>query len=461
MKSLRPLAGLAFALAGIVAVASETPAYPGYTYVRTLAGIEEYRLDANGLQVLVKPDHSAPVATYNITYRVGSRNEVTGTTGATHILEHMMFKGSEHFNDPAGNSVKQYLERVGGRYNATTWNDRTHYFATVGRDSLEGYIAIEADRMRNLWLRDADRQKEMTVVRNEYERGENDPLQTLEKEVTATAYQALPYHHDTIGWRSDIEHVPIEKLREFYDTFYWPDNATAVVIGDVDTGTALALVRKYYGAIPRAPKPIPQIYTEEPEQTGPRRTVVKRPGQLGAVVIAHKVPPARAADTPPLEVLDHILGSGKTSRLYLALVDKGLALSTSANDSDNRDTGLNTITATLAPGAKHEAAEQAILAVLEDIRANGVTPEEVAIAQRQFHTQFVSGRDGSAAVARELNEWIAAGDWTLYASFPESIKAVTPADVQRVAKQYLDQDLSTTGWFVPLAPKGPKAPQAK
>ena len=210
----RPLAGRAAFLALMVAPAlqlaaapaSKAPAaVPGFTFVKSVGGIDEYRLDSNGMQVLIKPDHSAPVVTFNVLYRVGSRNEVTGTTGSTHLLEHLMFKGSEAFNDVLGNSVSQYLEKVGGQYNATTSEDRTNYFATVGRDSLQGYMAIESDRMRNLWLHDKDKQTEMTVVRNEYERGENDPTNALMKEVSAAAYQALPYHHPTIGWRSDIE----------------------------------------------------------------------------------------------------------------------------------------------------------------------------------------------------------------------------------------------------------------
>src|SRR5580698_4852105 len=233
---------------------------PGFTYIKSLGGIDEYRLDANGLAVLIMPDHSAPVVTFQVTYRVGSRNEVTGTTGATHLLEHMMFKGSERFNDAKGNSIKQYLERVGGQFNANTAVDRTSYFATIGRDDLEGYVAIEADRMRHLWLHEADRQAEMTVVRNEYERGKNDPDNVLMEEVTAAAYVALPYHHPTIGWRSDIEHVPIGKLRDFYDTFYWPNNATVSVIGDLEPAATLGLVKKYYGVYPHSPAPIPAIY---------------------------------------------------------------------------------------------------------------------------------------------------------------------------------------------------------
>ncbi|HKN11250.1 MAG TPA: pitrilysin family protein, partial [Pseudomonadota bacterium] len=272
------------------------PAVAGYTFVKTQGGIDEYRLDSNGLTVLLAPDHSAPVVTFQVTYQVGSRNEVTGTTGSTHLLEHLMFKGSEGFNDPKGNSIKQYLERVGGQFNASTAEDRTNYFATVGRESLEGYIAIEADRMRQLWLRESDRQAEMTVVRNEYERGKNDPNNVLMEEVAAAAYVALPYHHPVIGWKSDIEHVPIEKLHAFYDTFYWPNNATLTVVGDIETAAALNLVKRYYGLYPHSPQPIPSIYTEEPAQSGARRVTITRPGELGTVVIAHKVPNGRDAD---------------------------------------------------------------------------------------------------------------------------------------------------------------------
>src|SRR3954468_3345798 len=193
---------------------------PGFKFVRTVGDISEYTLEANGLTVLLMPEHSAPVVTFMVTYHVGSRNEVTGTTGATHLLEHLMFKGSPNFNDAKGNSVKQFLEKIGGNYNATTWLDRTNYYANIGRAHLDSYMAIEADRMRNLWLREDDRRPEMTVVRNEFERGENSPFQALIKEIFQSAFVAHPYHHSTIGWRSDIEKVSIEKLQEFYNTYY-------------------------------------------------------------------------------------------------------------------------------------------------------------------------------------------------------------------------------------------------
>jgi zinc protease len=442
--------------AAATATASGPAAVAGFSFVKSLGGIDEYQLDSNGLTVLLSPDHSAPVVTFQVTYRVGSRNEVTGTTGATHILEHLMFKGSENFNDPKGNSIKQFLERVGGQFNATTSVDRTAYFATIGRESLEGYIAIEADRMRHLWLHEADRQSEMTVVRNEFERGKNDPDSVLVEEVTAAAYEALPYHHPTIGWKSDIEHVPIAKLREFYDTFYWPNNATVTLVGDIDPAAALSLVKKYYGAYPKSPQPIPTIYTEEPAQSGPRRVVVKRPGELGTVIIAHKVPNGRDADQPALEMLDAILSSGKNARLYRALVDRGLALSAGAGTDLHRDLSLHTVYAALAPGSTQEQVEEALLAEIEKIKTDGVTPAEIARVKQQYVAADAYKRDGTAAVASELNEWIAVGDWTLYVTFPEKVQQVTPADVQRVAKQYLNDDESTTGWFVPVQPAAEK-----
>lgn len=431
------------------ASAADAPA--GYSFVKSLGGIDEYRLDSNGLAVLLVPDHSAPVVTFEVTYRVGSRNEVTGTTGSTHILEHLMFKGSDAFNDAKGNSIKQYLERVGGMFNANTDADRTNYFATIGKESLENYVAVEADRMRHLWLHEQDRQAEMTVVRNEYERGKNDPNNLLLEEVTAAAYVALPYHHPTIGWKSDIEHVPIERLREFYDTFYWPNNATVTVVGDIDAQAVLPLIKKYYGAYPRSPHPIPEIYTEEPPQVGERRVTVHKPGETGTVIIAHKVPNARDADQPALDVLDAVLSSGKNARLYKALVDPGIALGAGAAVNLRHDLSLHTLYAALAPGASHEQAEKLLWSELNKIKTNGITQAELNRVKQQYLAEDAYKRDGTAGVAAEMCEWIAVGDWTLYVNFPERVGQVTAADVQRVAKQYFKENEATTGWFVPVS----------
>jgi zinc protease len=454
---------LILALAMVVTAhsAEEKPAQvSGVPFVRKAGAISQYRLDSNGLQILLLPEKSAPVVTFMVTYRVGSRNEVTGTTGATHLLEHLMFKGTEKFDRSKGTGFDQVLERAGAETNATTWLDRTNYFATVPANALPLLVEVEADRMRNLALREDDRRPEMVVVRNEFERGENDPRNALDKELWAAAFQAHPYHHDTIGWRSDIERVPIAKLRAFYDTFYWPDNATVTVIGDFDPAAALAEIQKRYGAIPKAPHPIPQIYTDEPEQSGPRRVVVKRGGELGVVAIAHKIPPATHADWPAVQVFSAILAAGKTSRCYRALTDKNLTTEVSGQASFNHDPSLHITTAELTPGTKHDDAEGKLVAEIERIKKDGVTPAEVQTSIAKLLAERAYARDGSFAQAEQINECIAVGDWTLYVSLEEKFKAVTAADVKRVANAYFTERHSVTGWFVPSS-EGGAVPEKK
>ena len=432
------------------ACSAATTAIPaGFTHVRTVQGISEYRLDANGLTVLLLPDHSAPAVTMMVTYRVGSRNESYGTTGATHLLEHLMFKGTREHNKEAGNGYDQLLERTGAMTNATTSLDRTNYFETVGSQDLPMAVMLEADRMRNLRLREDDRRPEMTVVRNEYERGENNPSEALQKEMWATAFFAHPYHHSTIGWRSDFEKVPIEKLRAFYDTFYWPNNATVTIIGDFDPPEALKLVKKYYGSIPKSTQAIPAVYTQEPPQTGPRRVMVQRPGELGVVMMAQKIPQARNADYAALRVLGMILSDGRNSRFYKALTDKNLTTNVDAGPEFNRDPSLFFIDAQLTPGTKHDDVEKRLLAEIERVQKDGVQADEVASAIAKYTASTAYERDGSMAMAFALNECIAAGDWSLYYALEDAVKNITPADVQRVAKKYFGEDQRTTGWFVP------------
>ena len=447
---------LAFILLVAVTALRATPvAVEGFTYVKSRGGIDEYTLDANGLQVLLIPETSAPVITFMVTYHVGSRNEVTGTTGSTHLLEHLMFKGSVNYNRDKGNSVDQLLSRTGAQFNATTYLDRTNYYENLGSDQLAMVVGMEADRMRNLLLRESDRRPEMTVVRNEFERGENNPIQSLIKEIFAAAYVAHPYHHNTIGWRSDIEKVTIEKLREFYDTFYWPDNATVTLVGDFQSAEALGLIKQHYGVITRAPRPIPQVYTEEPEQTGPRRVVVKRPGQLGVVAIAHKSPAATHPDFPALAILGSILGDGKNSRLYRELTDKNLSTGVFTGPFALRDPSLHFTFIPLAPGASHEQVEKIAVDEVEKLKQHGVTATEVQAAIAKALADSAYQRDGSFAIAGKINEFIAAGDWTLYVTLDEALQKVTPADVLRVANKYLNVDQSTTGWFIPQTPAAP------
>ena len=447
---------LAFILLVAVTALRATPvAVEGFTYVKSRGGIDEYTLDANGLQVLLIPETSAPVITFMVTYHVGSRNEVTGTTGSTHLLEHLMFKGSVNYNRDKGNSVDQLLSRTGAQFNATTYLDRTNYYENLGSDQLAMVVGMEANRMRNLLLRESDRRPEMTVVRNEFERGENNPIQSLIKEIFAAAYVAHPYHHNTIGWRSDIEKVTIEKLREFYDTFYWPDNATVTLVGDFQSAEALGLIKQHYGVITRAPRPIPQVYTEEPEQTGPRRVVVKRPGQLGVVAIAHKSPAATHPDFPALAILGSILGDGKNSRLYRELTDKNLSTGVFTGPFALRDPSLHFTFIPLAPGASHEQVEKIAVDEVEKLKQHGVTATEVQAAIAKALADSAYQRDGSFAIAGKINEFIAAGDWTLYVTLDEALQQVTPADVLRVANKYLNVDQSTTGWFIPQTPAAP------
>ncbi len=433
-------------LSGVL-IASQIP--DGFTKVKSKGGITEYKLEDNGLSVLLMEDHSAPVLTFMVTYRVGSRNEVTGTTGATHLLEHLMFKGTEKYNKANGGHIDALLGNIGARLNASTWLDRTNYFESIPSDYLELAISIESDRMRNLWLHKEDKESEMTVVRNEYERGENSPFQALNTAIWATAFVAHPYHHPTIGWRSDIENVPIEKLRGFYDTFYWPNNATVTVIGDFDTNNALELIKKYYGEIPASPQPIPQLYTTEPEQQGLRRVTVTRAGQLGVVGIAHKVPKGLSEETYPLVLLDYILANGKTSRFYKALIDKNKAVNVFNFYVPFHDASLFTPYVFLAPGATHEEVEKIVIDEIDRIKNEGVTKAEIDRALNQITAETAYDRDGSFSIASQLNEAIAKGDWTFYVDYLDNLKKVTADDIQNVVKKYFIEDHRTVGYFIP------------
>lgn len=425
-----------------------------FEFIKESGGIEEYRCTVNDLTVLLLEDHSAPVATFMVTYHVGSRNEAIGHTGSTHLLEHMMFKGTEKFNKENGNDITNVLQDIGAQINATTWNDRTNYYALLPSEHLNKAIEIEADRMRNLLIKDEDRQPEMTVVRNEFERGENDPFSTLNKNIWATAYQAHPYHHNTIGWRSDIEGVSTERLKQFYDEYYWPNNATVTVIGDFDKQKTLQKILDEYGSIPKSPHAIPEMYTTEPKQEGARRLVVKRSGEMGIVGIAHKTPEGLNEDYFAIQVLARVLGEGKSSRLYKKLVDKGLATSLFMWDYPFKDNSLFITYVFLTPDTKHEDVEKIVLDEYELIKEKGITDQELARAKGQTKAQLAYVRDGSFSIASVLNEAIAIGDWTNYTNFLEKTNAVTKEDAQEVAKKYLLEDKSTTGYFVPIKGSG-------
>lgn len=428
-------------------------AHNAFEFIKSSGGIEEYRLAANGLQVLLLPQAAAPVVTFMVTYRVGSRNERAGLTGATHLLEHLMFKGTERFNRDLGTSIFNTLQRVGAQVNATTWYDRTNYYELLPSEHLALAVEIEADRMRGARVRDEDLASERTVVLNELDRGENDPTRKLLHAVYATAFFAHPYGHPTIGWRSDVERVSADGLRHFYDTFYWPDNATASVIGDFDRDEALDLIAQHFGPIPAAPAPIAHEATVEPPQIGERRVTVRQAGQLGAVMLGFKAPPGLTADADALDVLAAALGQGKSSRLYRRLTDRGLTTSVFAYAPRLRDPGLFVVYGALAPDVKPETVEEALWDVLAEVAEDGLTEAELQRARNQTVAQEAFGRDGPFAIASELNEAIAVGDWTLYTTFLDRIERVTLEAVRDVARRVFVRDAVTVGLFDPILPE--------
>ncbi|MBU6323218.1 MAG: insulinase family protein [Patescibacteria group bacterium] len=424
------------------------PYVPGTTFVREQEGIHEYRLEGNGLTILLAPHPDSPVAGFMVTYRVGSRNEALGYTGATHLLEHLMFKGSENYNREKGNDLWNLLEAKGALVNATTWTDRTNYFEVLPRELLPTAISFEADRMRRARIREEDRVSEMPVVRNEYERGENQPFEALDKQLWALAYEAHPYHHSTIGWRSDIENVPIERLKAFYDDFYWPDNATVTVAGGFDEAETLAHIAEQFGAHPKAPHPIPALYTVEPKQEGERRVTLTRAGGADMMALAHKIPQATHPDMPALVLLSLILSDGKTSRLYRSLVDTALATSVTAMCYQFHDPSLFTTYVTLSPRTAHAKAELLVKHEYARIAAKGVEPAELTRAKKNVRAAIAARRDGPYAFLSAMNEEIAAGDWTRFTLFPRALSSVTSAKIREVAKRYFTDDAQTAGWFV-------------
>jgi len=420
-----------------------------FNQIKESGGITEYQHKKNGLTVLFLENHNAPVITFMVTYRVGSRNEAIGHTGSTHLLEHLMFKGSEQFNKEEGTAIWNVLQDVGATINATTWFDRTNYFELLPKEHLPQAVKIEADRMRSAFIRDDDRKSEMTVVRNEFERGENDPWEALDKNIWATAYQAHPYHHSTIGWRSDIENVPTERLKEFYDTFYWPNNATVTVIGDFDKAKTLVLLDQKFGSISRSPHTIPEMYTTEPIQEGPRRITVKRAGEMPIIGIAHKTPEGTNKDIYALQILGRILGYGKTSRFYKRFIDTGLAADVNVWSYPLHDNGLFITYLFIAGDDSCEDVEKEILDEYAKIISDGVDVEELQRAKSQINAETAFTRDGTYSVASNLNEAIALGDWTYYTTFLKKIENVSIDDIRRVANTYLKEDQSTTGFFIP------------
>lgn len=425
----------------------------GIKKVDEAAGIVEYRLK-NGLKVLLRENHSAPVVSFMVVYRVGSRNEAVGYTGSTHFLEHMMFKGTRKYSPQAGSGVMETFNRIGALLNATTWLDRTNYFECVPSEYLELCVRIEADRMRNLNLRQEDRDSEMTVVRNEFERGENNPGSALSKEVVALAFREHPYHHPTIGWRSDVEGVPLSRMKEFYNTYYWPNNATVIVVGEFDPEETLLLIQKHFGKIPSSPEPIPEVYTVEPPQEGERRLELCRAGDLPQLLIAYHTPEADHDDTYPLAVMHALLGdSGKrSSRLYKALVETELTTSCYASNGEFRDPFLFTLGATLAPGKSFEEVEAAFFAEIAKLAEEPPGDDELQRARSANRKGTILGSADPQTFANMLCAAESVATWRWLVEYDDRYDAVSAADVQRVASRYFSPENRTIGHFVPGQP---------
>jgi zinc protease len=413
----------------------------------TVEGITEYQLD-NGLRVLLFPDPSSAKVTVNLTVLVGSRHEGYGETGMAHLLEHMVFKGT-----PTHPDVPKALRDRGAQFNGTTWVDRTNYFETLNAtdENLEFAVRLEADRLVNSFIKREDLVSEMTVVRNEFERGENDPENVLSQRVMAVAYEWHNYGKSTIGNRSDIERVPIERLQAFYRKYYQPDNALLVIAGNFDEAKALAHVGKYFGALKRPERKLEVTYTEEPAQDGERNVVLRRVGKVGLVGAVYHVPAGAHEDFAAVEVLNHVLVNEPSGRLYKALVATKKASSVSGTAFGWHDPGVMEFTAKVEGGASLEAVRDAMLEALESLRTTAFTEEEVERARRKYLKDRELQLADANRIGVVLSEWASKGDWRLFFLHRDRVAKVTPSDVARVAARYLTRNNRTVGLYVPAA----------
>lgn len=426
-------------------VATAGAAEPAVKQITSIEGITEYRLE-NGVQLLLFPDPSKPTVTVNMTIFVGSRHEGYGEAGMAHLLEHMLFKGTPSFPE-----IPKVLQNLGADFNGTTWLDRTNYFETLpsSEENLELAIRLEADRLVNSFIRGEDLASEMTVVRNEFERGENSPDRVLRQRMMSAAFEWHNYGRSTIGNRADIERVPIDKLRDFYRKYYQPDNTMVVIAGAFDQAKALQLVNKYFGAVPRPNRQLDNTYTEEPAQDGERVVMLRRVGQVAIVGTLYHIPPAAHPDFEPLDVLDTVLSSAPTGRLYKALVETKKAARVSGGAYALHDPGVIGFSAEVAVGQDPQAVLDELNRVVETVGQEGVTVEEVQRAKDKLLKDRELSATESSQIAVELSEWAAMGDWRLYFLYRDRLEKVTPADVQRVATEYLRKPNRTVGMFVP------------
>jgi zinc protease len=423
-----------------------------------MAGLKE-RVDEtvlpNGLKVILLEDHKAPVLTFHVWYRVGARDERWGKTGLSHLLEHMMFKGTRKIT---GVEFNRIIKENGGNDNAFTSKDYTGYFMTLAADRVSIPIRLESDRMRNLLLREKDFQTEKMVVMEERRlRTEDNPQAFLAEQLEAAAFQIHPYHWPTIGWMEDIRNLTLEDLKSWYRTYYNPANAFIVVLGDFKKAELLPLIRNAFGSIPKGAAPSGER-DREPPQTGERRLFLKKEAQLPCIFMGYHVPNLTNSDGYALEVIEAILSGGKSSRLYRNLVlEKHIALDADADNSLlSRDSRLFYLSATPLPGKDTAIIEKSLTDEIERLQKEPVGEQELEKAKNQIESSFVYGQDSIYYQALILAQHEIASSWKAIDDYIPSIRKVTAEDLMRVARLYLVPDNRTTGILVPLSSKKEK-----
>jgi zinc protease len=428
------------------AAAQVSPALPaGVQKITSVEGITEYHL-SNGLRVLLFPDPSKSTTTVNLTILVGSRQENYGEKGMAHLLEHMLFKGStSHTNIP------QEMSGHGALFNASTYFDRTNYFEVLQAtdENLKWALGLEADRMMNSFIAKKDLDSEMTVVRNEFEIGENSPQRILTERLFSTAYLWHNYAHSTIGARSDIENVPIERLQAFYHNFYQPDNAVLMVAGKIDAAKTLGLIQETFGRIPAPTRHLQDIYTVEPVQDGERSVTLQRVGDVQVVIAGYHVPSGSHPDYAAVDILSHVLAEQPSGRLYKALVESKKATDVNADRFQLKDPSMLLFDVTVRRDLSLDAARDELLKTLDATASSTITKEEVERARQVILRNIELNLANSERVGLSISEWAAMGDWRLLFLFRDRIRQVTPEDVQRVAAAYLKPSNRTVGLFIP------------
>jgi len=429
----------------VLAPAADAGLPPGVQRATSVEGVTEYRL-SNGLKILLIPDRSIDTMTVNVTYLVGSRQEGYGETGMAHLLEHLMFRGTKRFP-----TIKSAYQQRGVRYNGSTSFDRTNYYGTfpASEKTLDYVLAAEADRMVNASIARADLDAEMTVVRNEFESGENSPSTVLRERVAAGAYLWHNYGHAIIGSRSDIENVPIDRLRAFYRTYYQPDNAVLLVSGKIDERAVLALAKKRFGPIPKPARALRATYTVEPTQDGERTVTLRRTGDVQMVSALYHVPPGPHPQYAAIDVLVALLGDVPAGRLHKALVEPGLASSVFGTERQLHEAGFAYFGASVRRDASLDAARDALLGVLEGFASKPASDEEVERARTRLLNDIELMLADSRELTMALSECAGMGDWRLLFLHRDRLKKVTAADVQAAATRYLKPANRTLGLLLP------------